>query len=200
MSALAGRLEVIAGCMFSGKTEELIRRLRRATIARQRVLLVKPQIDERYSATRVVSHSGASLESVAVPESRPRRLLSLQATTGATVVGVDEAQFFFADLIGAVQELVRRGVRVVVAGLDMDFAGRPFGPMPALMALADEVLKLQAVCVRCGEPAVLTQRLIDGRPAPADAPTILVGGAETYEARCRRCHELERPVEVLTGD
>ncbi|MDI3316830.1 MAG: thymidine kinase [Bacillota bacterium] len=187
---MPGRLEVVTGCMFAGKSEELLRRLRRAIIARKGVLLVKPDIDWRYGRDQVVSHDGQRLDAQPLPTDRSELLLELADRRRPEVVGVDEAQFFSPALIGVVERLVRQGLRVIVAGLDMDFAGRPFGPMPQLMAMADEVSKLQAVCVVCGEPAVLTQRLIDGRPAPADAPVIAVGGAESYEARCRRHHQL----------
>jgi thymidine kinase len=158
----SGRVEVICGSMFSGKTEELIRRLRRARIARQQVQVFKPALDNRYAEEKVMSHDGQGLEAVAVASAA-----DVLAAVGpdTTVVGVDEAQFFDSGLPGVVDELARRGVRVVLAGLDMDFRGEPFGVMPALLARAEEVVKLHAICVICGEEASRTQRLVDGRPA-----------------------------------
>ncbi|WP_448590377.1 thymidine kinase [Thermoflexus hugenholtzii] len=187
--ARAGWVEVISGCMFSGKTEELIRRLRRAQIARQQVQVFKPLIDTRYGLERVRSHNGLDIEAIPVPHARAI-LDHLQP--GTTVVGIDEAQFFDWEIADVVQALAEQGIRVIVAGLDMDFRGEPFGPMPLLMAQADQVDKLHAICVVCGAPATRTQRLINGRPARYDDPVILVGGSETYEARCRRCHVVPR--------
>ncbi|HEY8393993.1 MAG TPA: thymidine kinase [Thermaerobacter sp.] len=186
----AGYLEVIAGGMFSGKTEELIRRVKRAAIARKRVLLFKPDIDRRYRHDAVASHDGRDLRAICVPAGRPEEIAARVRSDRPDVVGIDEAQFFAEGIVPVVQELVDRGVRVIVSGLDMDFARRPFGSMPVLMALADEVVKLKAICVVCGEPATFTQRLIDGRPAAADDPVILIGGRESYEPRCRRHHEV----------
>lgn len=188
-----GYLEVIAGGMFSGKTEELIRRVKRATIARKRVLLFKPDIDRRYREDAVASHDGRDLRAIGVPVDRPEDIAARARLERAEVVGIDEAQFFTAEIVPVVLGLVEEGVRVIVSGLDMDFARRPFGPMPVLMAVADEVVKLKAICVVCGEPATFTQRLIDGQPAAADDPVILIGGRESYEPRCRRHHELGRP-------
>lgn len=190
VDSLTGYLEVICGSMFSGKSEELIRRTRRHAIARRRVIVFKPSLDDRYHGERVCSHDGNSLEAVAIGADEPERILSLAWEEGAQVVAIDEAQFFADGIAAAAQKLVNRGLRVIVAGLDMDFAGRPFGPMPVLMAMADDVTKLKAVCARCGEPATFNQRLIDGQPARASDPVVLVGGREAYEARCRRCHEL----------
>ena len=180
-----GWLEVICGPMFSGKSEEMIRRLRRAEIAGQRVVIFKPRIDDRYDAADVVSHAGARMR--AVPVSSVGELLS--RTTGCDVAGIDEVQFFEPSVVGAALELADRGMRVVVAGLDQDFRRQPFGPMPELLTHAEFVDKLQAVCHRCGGPATTTQRLLDGRPAPYSGETVLVGAAERYEARCRDCHE-----------
>ncbi len=188
-SVRTGWVEVICGCMFSGKTEELIRRLRRAQIARQQVQVFKPLIDTRYGTERVRSHNGLDIEAIPVPHAQAI-LEHLQP--GTTVVGIDEAQFFDWEIADVVQELAERGIRVIVAGLDMDFRGEPFGPMPLLMAQAEQVDKLHAICVVCGAPATRTQRLINGRPARYDDPVILVGGSETYEARCRRCHIVPR--------
>ena len=187
-----GYLEIICGSMFSGKSEELIRRAKRVFIARKRVVVCKPKIDTRYGHRRVSSHDGKSLRAHSIDQSRPEDILTLAATKDADVIAIDEVQFFGAEIIPVVQRLVEAGRRVIVAGLDMDFAGRPFGSMPVLMALADEVTKLKAICVKCGEPATFNQRLINGRPAAIDDPIIVIGGKESYEARCRRCHEVAR--------
>jgi thymidine kinase len=171
--------------MFSGKSEELIRRLRRAEIAGQRVVILKPRIDDRYDATAVVSHAGVRMR--AVPIASASELVA--RAQGHDVVGIDEVQFFEPAVVPAALALADGGARVVVAGLDQDFRRLPFGPMPELLAHAELVDKLQAVCHRCGGAATTTQRLIDGRPAPYSGETVLVGAAETYEARCRDCHE-----------
>jgi thymidine kinase len=184
-----GWLEVVCGPMFSGKSEELIRRLRRAEIAGQRALVVKPQIDNRYDIGHVVSHAGATMRAVAV--SRPEDIPGL--ADGYDVVGVDEVQFFEPEIVLVVDILVARGTRVVAAGLDQDFRGLPFGAMPELLCRAEILDKLQAVCHRCGGPATMTQRLVDGAPAPADGATIVVGALDSYEARCRACHEIAEP-------
>ncbi len=182
-----GWIEVICGSMFSGKTEELIRRLRRAKIARQQVQVFKPIVDTRYSDREVTSHNGMQIEALPVKDvAHVARMIA----PDTTVVAIDEAQFFEDDIIPLCERLADRGLRVVVAGLDMDFRGQPFGPMPALMARAEQVTKLQAICVECGGPASRTQRLIEGQPAARDDPVILVGASEVYEARCRGCHEL----------
>lgn len=182
-----GWVEVVCGSMFSGKTEELIRRVKRAEIARQKVQVFKPAIDVRYHVDKVTSHSGAALAASVVNSAQ--EILDRVAPDTA-VVAIDEVQFFDADIARACKQLADRGVRVIVAGLDMDFRGEPFGPMPLLMAQAEVVDKLQAICVRCGAPASRTQRLINGRPASYQDPIIMVGAAEVYEARCRRCHEV----------
>jgi thymidine kinase len=171
--------------MFSGKSEEMIRRLRRAEIAGQRVVIFKPRIDDRYDAADVVSHAGARMR--AVPVSSVSELAS--RAQGYEVVGIDEVQFLDCSVVGAALELADRGARVVAAGLDQDFRRLPFEPIPELFAHAEFVDKLQAVCHRCGGPATTTQRLVDGRPAPYSGETVLVGAAEQYEARCRGCHE-----------
>ena len=184
-----GWLEVVCGPMFSGKSEELIRRLRRAEIAGQRVLIVKPKIDNRYDIGHVVSHAGAKMRAVAVES--PADIPGL--VDGYDVIGVDEVQFFAPEIVLILDGLVEKGMRVVVSGLDQDFRGFPFGPMPELLCRAELVDKLQAVCHRCGVPGTMTQRLVDGSPAPADGATIVVGALEQYEARCRSCHELAAP-------
>jgi thymidine kinase len=181
-----GWLEVVCGPMFSGKSEELIRRLRRAEIAGQRALIVKPRIDDRYDIGHVVSHAGAKMRAVAV--SHPEDIPGLAGDYD--VVGIDEVQFFPAEIVLVIDVLVERGKRVVCSGLDQDFRGLPFGAMPELLCRAELVDKLQAVCHRCGGPATMTQRLVDGYPAPADGATIVVGALDSYEARCRACHEL----------
>jgi thymidine kinase len=180
-----GWLEVICGPMFSGKSEEMIRRLRRAEIAGQRVVIFKPRIDDRYDATDVVSHAGARMQ--AVPISSVAEIAT--RAQGFDVVGIDEAQFLGERIVAAALDLADRGVRVVVAGLDQDFRRLPFGPMPELLSHAEFVDKLQAVCHRCGGPATTTQRLVDGEPAPYSGDTVVVGADEQYEARCRGCHE-----------
>ncbi|HUF01208.1 MAG TPA: thymidine kinase [Gaiellaceae bacterium] len=180
-----GWLEVICGPMFSGKSEEMIRRLRRAEIAGQRVVIFKPQIDDRYDAADVVSHAGARMR--AVPVFSVSELVS--RASGFDVAGIDEVQFFEPTVVTAALDLADRGVRVVAAGLDQDFRRLPFGPMPELLSHAEFVDKLQAVCHRCGGPATTTQRLVDGRPAHYSGETVVVGAEEQYEARCRGCHE-----------
>jgi thymidine kinase len=184
-----GWIEIICGSMFSGKTEELLRRIRRAEIARQQVQVFKPALDRRYHAEQVASHNG--LYWGALPAESVAQILE-NVNPDTNVVAVDEAQFFALELSAACNLLADRGVRVIVAGLDLDFRGEPFRPMPVHKAEAEEVTKLQAICVQCGAPASRTQRLIDGRPAGYDDPVILVGGSESYEARCRRCHEVPR--------
>jgi thymidine kinase len=179
-----GWLEVICGPMFSGKSEELIRRLRRAEIAGQRVLIVKPRVDDRYDVAHVVSHAGAKMRAVAVGGAED----ALRRADGYDAVGVDEVQFFEPAIVDAVQELVARGARVVAAGLDRDFRGEAFGTMPLLLCLAEFVDKLQAVCHSCGGPATRTQRLVDGEPAPFDGATIQIGALDSYEARCGACY------------
>jgi len=175
-----GSLEVICGSMFSGKSEELIRRLTRAKIARRRVQVFKPRLDDRYSEVEVVSHGGLRLTAFAVSTSGE----VLEKTDARTeVVGIDEAQFFDAGIVEVARRLADLGKRVIVAGLDQDYLGRPFEPMPALMAEAEEVTKTRAICVRCGAPASRTQRLVES------AERVVVGAAGMYEARCRRCFE-----------
>lgn len=184
----SGRIEVICGSMFCGKTEELIRRVRRAIIARQKVKVFKPEIDDRYGIQGITSHTGQSVEAIPVKVSGD--ILKL-ANRDTTVVAIDEAQFFDDGIVSVVQRLADEyELRVIIAGLDTDFRGEPFGAMPHLLSIAEEVLKLQAICVVCGEAASRTQRLVNGRPAALDDPIILVGAQESYEARCRQHHEL----------
>ena len=177
---LSGSIEVICGCMFSGKTEELIRRLKRARIARQRVRIVKPALDDRYAADAVVSHDAGRLDCIPMADAQA----ILADVVDEEVVGIDEAQFFGEELVEVVQALAKRGLRVIVAGLDMDYRAQPFGPMPALLAIAESVTKLAAVCVRCGAEAHFSYRLTGSEQ------TVMVGAAEAYEPRCRSCYEV----------
>jgi thymidine kinase len=183
-----GWIELVCGSMFSGKTEELLRRIRRAEIARKKVQLFKPTVDNRYGLVRVASHDGLGREDAIVVCESEDILRRLDADT--EVVAVDEIQFFDHSIADVCDHLADRGLRIIAAGLDQDFRGEPFGPMPLLLARAERVDKLHAICVSCGASASRTQRLIDGRPARYDDPVILVGGSESYEARCRNCHEV----------
>lgn len=185
----SGRIEVICGSMFCGKTEELIRRCRRAVIAKQELQVFKPNIDNRYSIEHVTSHNGMNIE--AQPITKSHEILECLAEK-TTIIAVDEVQFFDHGIIDIVQRLAERGIRVVLAGLDTDFRGEPFGPMPQLMSIAEDVTKLHAICVVCGEDAARTQRLVNGSPANYHDPVILVGAQESYEARCRLHHEVPR--------
>jgi len=184
-----GSVEVITGSMFSGKTDELIRRLRRASIARQKVQVFKPALDNRYNASKVTSHNGNVYHAIPIQQAEDV-FHHLEADT--TVIAFDEAQFFDASLTQIVTQLAGQGLRVIVAGLDMDFRGEPFGPMPTLLAQAERVHKLQAICMVCGNPAYCTQRLVNGEPAHYNDPIVIVGADELYEARCRTCHEVPR--------
>lgn len=184
-----GWVEIICGCMFSGKTEELIRRVKRAQIARQKVQVFQHHLDIRYGEQRVAAHSGSSINAVTVQHAAD--ILGL-IEPDTRVVAIDEAQFFDWSIAEVTDELAQRGLRVIVAGLDMDFRGEPFGPIPLLLAQSELVSKLQAICVVCGFPATRTQRLIDGKPAFYEDPVIMVGASEVYEARCRRCHQIPR--------
>ena len=183
----SGSVEVVTGSMFSGKTDELIRRLRRATIARQKVQVFKPAIDERYGLQQVTSHAGSAYQ--AIPVKSAADILP-QLAEDTTVVGIDDAQFFDPEIVSIVQSLAERGIRVIVAGLDTNFRAEPFGSMPILMAIAEKVDKYQAICMVCGEAACRTQRLVDGRPAYFEDPVVIVGASEMYEARCRQHHEV----------
>jgi thymidine kinase len=193
----SGRVEVICGVMFSGKSEELMRRVRRAILARKSVQVFKSYLDDRYGGIQAVaSHDGRRVEAEPIQASVE---LMEKVRHNTQVVAVDEVQFLDGGVVDVVNTLADRGVRVIVAGTDMDFRGHPFGPIPQLLAVAEEIDKLQAICVRCGEPATRNQRLIDGRPAPAEGPTIQVGGLESYEARCRGCHEVPSEAEAQTS-
>lgn len=189
-----GRLEVICGSMFSGKTEELMRRLKRAEFAKQNVLPIKHYIDKRKSNTYIVSHDGRERAAFPVDNASisVEKILEL-ANKNIDVVGIDEIQFFPNKVIDIICQLVDQGKRVIVAGLDLDFRGEPFGIMPILMSVADEVTKLKAICVICCQDAHHSQRIIDGKPANYDDPIILVGAEECYEARCRDCFSIDKP-------
>jgi thymidine kinase len=189
MKHIHGSIEVVCGSMFSGKTDELIRRLVRATIARQKVQVFKPAVDVRYAVEKVTSHAGANYDAMPIEKAADIRTKLDQDTT---VVGIDEAQFFDAEVVQVARELADRGIRVLVAGLDTDFRGEPFGPMPVLMSIAEHVSKLHAICMVCGDEASRTQRLVNGKPARYDDPIVIVGASELYEARCRLHHEVPR--------
>ena len=185
-----GWIEVIAGVMFSGKSEELIRRVRRAMIARKRVQVFKSHLDGRYSGIYAISsHDGRSVEAVPVDSSAQ---IAQCLDPVAHVIAIDEAQFLDDSIVDLTTSLAARGRRVILAGTDTDFRGEPFGPMPQLMAIAEVVDKLHAICVLCGSPASRNQRLVEGRPARYDSPVIQVGGTDSYEARCRACHQVPR--------
>ena len=184
-----GWIEVICGSMFSGKTEELIRRVRRAQIARQKVQVFKPRLDDRYLVEKVASHNGMHLDAVVVGGAKEIPQL---VDPDTTVVAIDEGQFFDWAIADVCNLLASNGRRMIIAGLDMDFRSEPFGPVPLLMAQAEKVDKLQAICVVCGAPASRTQRLVNGQPAFYDDPVIMVGASEVYEARCRHCYQVAR--------
>ncbi|BDC34262.1 thymidine kinase [Candidatus Dependentiae bacterium Noda2021] len=183
-----GYLEVICGPMFSGKSEELIRRLRRAQIAQQHVLCVKHVLDDRWSVEHIVSHNGSMFKTR--PLTNIQDILTLVESSQADVVGIDEAQFFSENLLTIVQALIKLRKRVIIAGLDLDFRGVPFGAMPTLMAISDTVTKLTAICTLCGDEAALSQRLINGSPARHDQAVVLIGAQEAYQARCRGCYQI----------
>ena len=191
-----GWIEVICGSMFSGKSEELIRRVRRAQFAKQQIAVFKPEIDDRYSEEAVVSHNGTTV--IANPVASSAHIEEFDKSQ-YDIIGIDEAQFFDEGIVETVIALADSGFRVIIAGLDQDFRGEPFGPMPRLMAIAEHVTKLQAVCTVCGSPASRTQRLINGTPAGYDDPVILVGASEAYEARCRKHHEVPEGVSVAVA-
>jgi thymidine kinase len=189
-----GWIEVVAGVMFSGKSEELMRRVRRALIARKRVQVFKSHLDARYAGIYAISsHDGRTIEARPVDSSRQ---IALALDPAAQVVAIDEAQFLDEGVVRLANDLASRGRRVILAGTDTDFRGEPFGPMPQLMCVAELVDKLHAICVLCGNPASRNQRLIDGSPAPYDSPVIMVGGTEAYEARCRACHRVPKSEDV----
>ena len=192
-STRPGSIEVIVGVMFSGKSEELIRRVRRGVIARRSVQVFKSHLDARYAGLySVSSHDGGALD--AAPVDSAAEILRL-VRPDTQIAAADEAQFLDHGIVEVATALAGRGVRVILAGTDTDFRGEPFGPMGALMCVAEEVTKLRAICVVCGELACRNQRLVDGRPARYDSPTIMVGGRESYEARCRYCHQVPRADE-----
>ena len=184
-----GYIEVVIGPMYSGKSEELIRRLKRAKIAKQNVVVFKPVIDDRYSKEDVVSHSGYTINAIPIKDSSE---INKYINDDTQVVGIDEVQFFDDKIVDEAIKLADNGVRVIAAGLDMDFKGEPFGPTPRLLAVAEFVDKIQAICSVCGQPATRSQRLINGEPAKYDEPIIQVGAVESYEARCRKCHVVKK--------
>ncbi|MEP6692992.1 MAG: thymidine kinase [Gemmatimonadaceae bacterium] len=189
----SGSIEVIAGVMFSGKSEELIRRVRRSIIAKKKVQVFKSRFDDRYTGVfSISSHDGRTVEAVPADSSSQ---IARQVNSLADVIAIDEAQFLDSGITTLATSLAEGGVRVVLAGTDTDFRGEPFGAMPHLMAVADLVDKLHAICVICGGAAIRNQRLIAGKPARYDSPTIMVGGHESYEARCRHCHQVPRKDE-----
>lgn len=186
----SGWVEVIAGCMFAGKTEELLRRLRRAEIAGQEVAAFKPATDDRHREATIGTHDGRQWDAIVVePDAEGVSGIPTQLN-GEQVVAIDEANFFSSAVVDVCEELAANGRRVIVSGTDQTFRGQPFGPLPQLLAIAEYVDKLQAICSVCGEPASRNQRLVDGEPAHVEDPTILVGAEESYEARCRNCHTL----------
>lgn len=187
MSEKIGSVEVITGSMFCGKTDELIRRLRRATIAKQKVQVFKPAIDDRYDETKVISHAGTEFEAIPIEKAADIRA---RLEDDTTVVAIDEAQFLDKEVIAITNYLAEKGIRVIISGLDTDFRAEPFGPMPSLTAQAERVDKLHAICMVCAEPASRTQRLVDGKPAHYNDPIVIVGADELYEARCRQHHEV----------
>lgn len=189
----SGWVEVICGSMFSGKSEELIRRVRRAQFAKQKIAVFKPRIDNRYHDQSVVSHNGSSF--TAKPISHSIEILH-HIEADIDIIAIDEVQFFDEGIVRVIQQLADSGHRVIAAGLDQDFRGEPFGQMPDIMAIAEQVTKLQAVCTVCGSPSSRTQRLIDGRPASYHDPVILVGASEAYEPRCRHHHEVPKNLPV----
>jgi thymidine kinase len=190
LSLTKGILEVICGPMFSGKSEELMRRLRRAKIAKQHTMTFKPSVDNRHSIEYVVSHDGNKLYAQALDDVTAIPDLVLQ--DNVDVIGIDEAQFFPRDIIPVICTLVDMGKRVIVAGLDLDFRGVPFGSIPTLLAIADKITKLNAICCICGKEANCTQRLVNGRPAKHDDPIIMIGAQESYQARCRNCYSIDK--------
>lgn len=192
-----GWIEIICGSMFSGKTEELIRRLHRAQIAHQKIQVFKPKVDERYSKNTIASHNGQQV--AALPVQDTAELQQLLDPT-ADLIAIDEAQFFDKRLVLLCNQLANQGKRVICAGLDMDFRGDPFGPIPQLLAIAEHVSKLQAICMVCGGPASRSQRLINSEPAAYDDPIVLVGASEVYEARCRGCHQVPHHPKQESGE
>jgi thymidine kinase len=184
-----GSLEIVCGSMFSGKSEELIRRLRRSELAKQKIAAFKHSLDARKTIHYVISHNGTKISALTANEAA---IILQQVAPEVEVVGIDEVQFFDQQIINVILELVNQGKRVIAAGLDMDFRGVPFGPMPTLLALADKILKLHAICSVCGQDAQFTQRIINGAPAKFNDPIILIGAEECYQARCRNCFEIDQ--------
>ena len=188
-----GWIEVICGCMFAGKTEELIRRINVLSYARKIILVFKPKIDDRYSTTEIASHAGSKVPCIVISEAK--EILN-HVNYDTDVVAIDEVQFFDEDVVDICEYLADSGLRVMVAGLDKDFRGEPFGVLPDLLTRAEFVTKLTAVCAKCGAPATRTQRIINGKPASFNDPIVLVGAKEAYEPRCRHCHEIvEKPIK-----
>ncbi|MDB6186043.1 MULTISPECIES: thymidine kinase [Gemella] len=185
-----GWIECICGSMFSGKSEELLRRIKRGVIAKQKVLLFKPSIDNRYEENMVSTHNGNSYESVNIDKAE--QIYDYIIDKKYDIIGIDEVQFFDEKIVEVINKLADDGIRVIVAGLDMDFKAEPFHPMPEIMAVSEMVTKLHAVCNKCGKEASRSQRLIDGEPARYDDPIVVIGASESYEARCRHCHEIKR--------
>ncbi len=189
-----GWIEVISGCMFAGKTEELIRRINVLSYAKKNIIVFKPKIDNRYSDSEIVSHSGAKVPCLVVEKAQDI-LKKIEADT--EVVAIDEVQFFDKDIVEVCEYLADKGIRVMVAGLDKDFRGESFGVMPELLTRAEFVTKLTAVCAKCGAPATRTQRLVNGKPAGFEDPIVMVGADESYEPRCRHCHEVvNKPIKI----
>ncbi|OGD13508.1 thymidine kinase [Candidatus Atribacteria bacterium RBG_19FT_COMBO_35_14] len=184
-----GWIEVICGSMFSGKSEELIRRVHRVQIAKKKIQIFKPTIDNRYAVQYIYSHNGTKVEALNITKSKE---ISERVEPDTEVIAIDEAQFYDDDIVLVCQKLADQGKRVIIAGLDQDFRGEPFGPIPKLLAVAEYVDKLQAICMVCGDTASRTQRLVDGQPAKYSDPTILIGAQESYEARCRKCHTVPK--------
>ena len=185
-----GWIECICGSMFSGKSEELLRRIKRGVIAKQKILLFKPSIDNRYEENMVSTHNGNSYESVNIDKAE--QIYDYIIDKKYDIIGIDEVQFFDEKIVEVINKLADDGIRVIVAGLDMDFKAEPFHPMPEIMAVSEMVTKLHAVCNKCGKEASRSQRLINGEPAKYDDPIVVIGASESYEARCRHCHEIKR--------
>jgi len=192
-----GKLEVVCGSMFSGKSEELIRRLRRAELAQQNIVVFKHRFDDRMTIEHIASHDGTRFKAVALEKPED---MALFVTDDTQIVAIDEVQFFTNDIVTFILDLVDAGKRVIVAGLDLDFRGIPFGCIPTLLAVADSVTKLNAVCMECGDDAHFTQRIVNGKPARFDDPIIMIGAQEKYQARCRRCFVIDRPVVQPTHE
>ena len=191
-----GWVETITGCMFAGKTEELIRRIKVLEFAKKEIMVFKPVIDNRYSETKVVSHAGSSVESHVIKDAA--EILDY-VKDSTQVVAIDEVQFFDMNVCDVCNELADRGIRVMAAGLDTDFRGEPFGPMPKLLTQAEFCTKLAAVCNKCGAPGTRTQRIVNGKPASYNDPIVMVGAAESYESRCRHCHEVPDKPQIKIG-